>query len=487
MPALMHLTNDDWLACEQEYCSRHLSNFVERAWHIIEPGQPYIHGWHIDAVAEHLMAITAAELNRLLVNIPPGTMKSLLTSVFWPAWEWGPKRMESIRFIGAAHEEGLATRDNIRMRRLIESDWYQSLWPTSLVSDQNQKTYFENAKTGWRQSCPVKSMTGKRGDRVLWDDPHSVELAYSQAHLETATRVFRETLPTRLNNPDRSAVVVVMQRLNEQDVSGLILANDFGYEHLCLPMEYESKRAKTTCIGFKDPRTEEGELLFPERFPREIVDRDKKILGQYAVAGQFQQAPSPMGGGILKDEWWRLSKIIPPVEYRMIYADTAQKEKEHNDYSVFECWAKLKDGRIMLIDLLRGKWEAPELQTMARAFWNKHVSVKGQGKLRAMKVEDKSSGTGLIQQLKRGDDKHSPIPVKGIPREKDKVVRCMDIAPTVEAGMVLLLEDAPWLSDFMHECSHFPNGANDDMLDPAMDAINEMAGIKTTNKTAGVW
>lgn len=285
----MVLTEEDWKNIEREEC-KSLAFFIRRAWKSLEPAQPYCHGWHIDALAEHLEAVTAGKIKRLLINIPPGTMKSMMVGVMWPAWEWGAMGNKSNRIIGASHEAKLATRDNLHMRRLVASPWFQSLWPTILTSDQNEKTFFQNIDMGWRQSCAVTSMTGRRGDRVIWDDPHSVEDAYSQAALETATRVFRETLPTRLNNPDSSAIIIVMQRLAEDDVSGEIVRGDFGYEHLMLPMEYEPGRACKTSIGFSDPRKEEGELLFPARFSREVVDRDKKIMGPHAVAGKLNRA-----------------------------------------------------------------------------------------------------------------------------------------------------------------------------------------------------
>ena len=251
----------DWISLERELCRRSLADFVQRAWHVLEPSQPYVHGEHINAMCRHLEAVTAGDITRLLINIPPGTMKSMLVGVFWPAWQWGPQGLVSNRIIGASHEMGLAVRDARRMRALVTSDWFQSRWPMTMVSDQNQKTYFENDSTGWRQANAVASMTGRRGDVVIWDDPHSVEAALSPAHRETSVRVFQETLPTRLNNPDRSAIVIVMQRLHEGDVSGLILENDYGYEHLCLPMEFDPARRCQTSIGFTDWRETEGELL----------------------------------------------------------------------------------------------------------------------------------------------------------------------------------------------------------------------------------
>ncbi|MEY4294327.1 MAG: Aeromonas phage vB AsaM-56, partial [Pseudomonadota bacterium] len=226
------------------------------------------------------------------------TMKSLITNVFWPSWEWGPRRLQSMRYVGASHSQEFATRDTMKMRRLVSSEWYQNLWPTPLTKDQNEKQKFENLATGFRQAMAMKSLTGTRGDRVLIDDPHSVEGALSDAERETTIRVFKETVPTRLNNPERSAIIVIMQRLHEGDVSGVILEEEHGYVHLMLPMEFETERKCRTRIGFEDPRAEEGELLFPERFPRDVVDRDSKLMGSHAVAGQFQQRPGARGGTV---------------------------------------------------------------------------------------------------------------------------------------------------------------------------------------------
>ena len=270
------------IALDRADCQESLAAFIRLAWHLVEPGQPYVHGWHIDAICEHLEAITyRRDYNRLLINIPPGTMKSLAVSVFWPAWEWGPCGMPHLRYVCASHSlDKIGTRDSNRMRRLISSDWYRERWPAVVLTrDQNQKTQFENTATGFRVAVAAGSITGSRGDRVIIDDPHSVESAGSQAQRDSTVEWFREAVPTRLNNPDSSAIVVVMQRLHEDDVSGVILEQGLGYDHLMLPMRYAPLRAAPTEIGYEDPRTEPGELLFPERFPEEVVDRDEKVMG----------------------------------------------------------------------------------------------------------------------------------------------------------------------------------------------------------------
>jgi predicted phage terminase large subunit-like protein len=181
----------------------------------------------------------------------------------------------------------------------------------------------------------------------------------------------------------------------------------------------------------------------------------------------MQQRPSPLGGGLFKDDWWQYYTTPPILDYRAIYADTAQKTGQANDYRVFQCWGKSKTGQAVLLDQIRGKWEAPELLVQARAFWGKHR--QGAAPLRSMKVEDKVSGTGLIQTLKR-----EGVPVIPIQRDRDKITRAHDAAPLVESGNVLLPRDAPYLSGFLAEATAFPNGAHDDQIDPMMDAVTDL-------------
>lgn len=474
----MQLTEADMIAVEREYCRRSLANFAKRAWHVLEPSAELKWGWALDAICLHLEAVTDGRIKRLLMNVPPGSMKSLLTGVIWPAWEWGPQGKPEMRFVGTAHEETLAIRDNRKCRDLIKSEWFQSLWPLELSKDLNGKREFGNVRKGIRQARAFTSMTGVRGDRVILDDPISADNANSEAKLEAARLAFTETLPTRVNS-DQSAIVVIMQRLNEKDVSGVIKEMGLPYTHLWIPMRFESNNRCVTSIGWSDPREEDGELMFPERFGEEQVQELEKTLGSYGSAGQLQQRPSPRGGGILKEEWFRYYLKRPPLEYRAIFADTAQKTKEENDYSVFQCWGRAVSGEAVLIDQTRGKWEAPELLVQARAFWLKHKADTSCA-LRSMMVEDKSSGTGLVQTLRR-----EGIPVLPVQRGNDKVSRAHDTAPFVESGNVMLPMDAPWLSDFLAEVVAFPGGAHDDQLDPMFDAVKNIQTMPSTTRTDG--
>jgi predicted phage terminase large subunit-like protein len=478
----MQLTEADLISIERELCKRSLAEFAKRAWRVLEPAAELKWGWALDAICLHLEAVTNGDINRLLMNVPPGSMKSLLTGVIWPAWEWGPRGMPEMRFVGTAHEEQLAIRDSRRCRDLIKSEWYQKLWPIQLMADLDGKREFGNTKKGIRQARAFTSMTGVRGDRVILDDPISADNANSQAKLEAARIAFTETLPTRVNS-EKSAIVVIMQRLNEKDISGVILQMGLPYVHLCIPMRFEPERRSVTSIGWQDPRTEEGELMFPERFGGAQVTELEQTLGTYGAAGQLQQRPAPRGGGIINTDWFTYWRVLPQLDFRFITVDTAQKTAEQNDWSVMQAWARSSTGKAVKLDQVRGKWEAPELLVQARAFWMKHMGDQRpmcqKAALRGMYVEDKVSGTGLIQTLRR-----EGIPVVPVQRSKDKISRGYDAAPFIESGNVSLPEDAPWLSDFLAEVASFPAGAHDDQLDPLFDAINlvqRMPAVKNTN------
>ena len=522
---MLDLTSQDAFMAERELCKRSFAFFVQRAWHVVEPSTQLKWGWMLDSLCWHLQAVTEGKIQNLLANVPPGSLKSLLTGVFWVAWQWGPRNMPETRFLGAAHEQELAIRDNRRCRDLIKSDWYQDRWPITLRTDQDGKKDFGNASTGFRNARAFKSLTGARADTCILDDPISAFNANSAAHLKEAKTIFLETLPTRVNDLEVSSIVIIMQRLHQLDISGIILEMGLPYVHFCMPMEYEVDSFFPTLLRPKgydgpailaqrdpktakwhrqgehlptevaerledqpvqevfnhDPRTREGELMFPERFGREAVDTLKIQLGSFGSAGQLQQRPTPRGGGIIKETWWGWWKVRPRIKWRRMYVDTAQKKGEENDYSVLQVWGMMDTGQIALLDQMRDKWEAPDLERNARQFWAKHRAVEGMGPLEVMKVEDKVSGTGLIQGLKRpqtlSDGTVQPaLPVKAIQRNIDKISRAHSAAPQIEAGNVLLPFDAPWITDYVDEFNHFPAGAHDDQVDPTLDAIEDMLG-----------
>jgi hypothetical protein len=222
-----------------------LAGFVREAWHVLEPEAKYVPNWHIDAICAHLEAVTDGRINRLLINVPPGSSKSLIVSVMWPAWEWGPCGRRSLRYLATAFNEGPVKRDTRKCRDLIASEWYQRLWPEVRLT-RTAETSFANSATGTREGVPFGSLTSQRGDRLIIDDPHSTETAESDTERLNTTRKFREGAVNRLNDQEKSAIVVIMQRLHEQDISGVIISLGMDYVHLMLPMEFDPTRSCET-------------------------------------------------------------------------------------------------------------------------------------------------------------------------------------------------------------------------------------------------
>ena len=265
----------------RQKCRNSLVSFVEEAWPVLEPRMAFVKGPLVEAICEHLEAVTAGLITRLLINVPPGSAKSLLVSVMWPAWEWGPKGLTSYRYISSSFAETAVVRDVRKTRMLVTSDWYQRHWPHVELTRGGELS-FENTLTGTRDGVAFGSLTSRRGDRLILDDPHSVEKAESPLDRERATRRFREGAVNRLNDQAKSAIVVIMQRLHEADISGVIQEYMPDYVQLILPMEYESGRHCETEIGFSDWRRSDGELLFPARWGRQEVENLKRDMDKFA-------------------------------------------------------------------------------------------------------------------------------------------------------------------------------------------------------------
>ena len=474
---LLNLTRADLLAIERELCSRSLADFAKRAWHVLEPATPLKWGWALDAICAHLEAVTDGRINRLLMNVPPGTMKSLLTGVIWPAWEWGPRRMPQSRFLGTAHKQDLAVRDSMKCRRLIQSDWYQRLWPTALTSDQNAKTKFENDATGFREAMAFTSMTGSRGDRVVLDDPLSADDANSDAALRAADLTFTEALPSRVNN-ERSAIVVIMQRLHERDTSGIILDRKLPYVHLCLPMRFEPDRRCVTPI-FTDPRTAEGELLFPERFSEAQVADLERTMGSYASAGQLQQRPSPRGGGMFKREWFPVVDAAPAGCAWVRGWDLAATANDTAAWTAGVKIGRASDGRFYIADCRRIQGTAADAE---RLIVNT-ASQDGAAVAGSIPQDPGQAGKAQVQYLIR---QLAGYAYRATPESGDKETRALPLAAQAEAGNVLLVRGA-WNADFLAELETFPMGKFKDQVDAATRAFSELVKPQpqTTTRVVG--
>jgi predicted phage terminase large subunit-like protein len=463
---------------DAERARRSLAEFVRQAWLIVEPSTPFVPGWHIDAIIEHLEAVSRGQIRNLLINVPPRHMKSLLVSVFWPAWEW--LRWPERRWLYSSYAATLSTRDSLNCRRLIESPWYQSRWGHvfALTGDQNAKTRFDNNRSGYRLSTSVGgSVTGEGGDRIVCDDPHKVDEVESDSVRKSTITWWGRVMSTRVNDPKTAARIVVMQRCHQQDLSGHLL-EEGGWEHLCLPAEYEGTKCVTS-IGWSDPREQMDELLWHERFGPTEIEGLKRSLGSYGAAGQLQQRPSPAGGGIFKRHWFRIwqppGANLPPilVRYpdgtdRLIVAedigkvdeqaqswDCAFKGLETSDYVVGQVWGRL-GARYLLLYQERGRMDYPATLRAVRNVSQLWPNCS------AKLIEDKANGSAVIQMLAREIPGIIPVNPEG-----GKIGRAAAISPLIEAGNVYLPHPQlfPWVNDFIEECVSFPNGAHDDQVD----------------------
>ncbi len=470
----MKLTPELVLEARRETAKSSLATFARMAWPVLEPANELKWGWALDAICEHLEAVSRGEIKRLLANVPPGSMKSLLTGVIWPAWEWGPLGRQSLRYLGTAHKQDLAVRDNLKCRRLIQSRWYQNTWPVALAGDQNAKTKFENSATGFREAMAFTSMTGARGDRVILDDPHSVDDANSPAKLATDILTFREALPSRVNN-DESAIVIIMQRLNEGDVSAV--AKDLGYEHLMIPMRFEPDRRCTTSIGWADPRREEGELMFPERFPERQVEELERTLGSSATAGQLQQRPAPRDGGLFKRAWFRAVGAVPAGNRRYVRAwDLAATKKATSndpDWTVGVLMSRGEDGVFVIegVERLRGSPMEVAGAVHSRAATDPRGTV--------ILIPQDPGQAGKAQAETFVKDLAGYV-VKTDRPTGDKANRAMPAAVQAEAGQVASLitgaaDRDKWVEPFLNELTLFPGAMHDDQVDAFADALNELA------------
>lgn len=459
-----------------------LYGFIQEFWYVLEPARPFKGGWALRAMCKHLEAVTRGDILRLLMTVPPGMMKSLLL-VFWTAWEWGPKGMPRLQVLATSYSQANVLRDNLKLRRLVDSEKFQALWPIKLRDDQNAKGKFENTDNGFSEARPFSSMTGGRGDRVKVDDPHSTETAESDAERQTATRIFREGISDRLNDVTTSAIVIIMQRLHPKDIAAVALELDIGFVHLNLPMEFEGERTdengkKTggpcrTYVGgklfFEDPRTADGELLFPERFPAGEVAKLKRAKGAYAWAGQYQQRPTPRGGGMFQRDWFSIIDALPSApDWQFCRAWDFAATEGGGDYTVGCKMAYSPSLQwFVVVHVVRGQKGPAGVETLLKTT----ADQDGFGVIQHLPQDPGAAGKSDNQakiKVLVGHDVRSNRPTGS------KETRARPAAAQAQPGNISLLRGT-WNEEFMDEVCAFPNAANDDQVDAFADAFNQLA------------
>jgi predicted phage terminase large subunit-like protein len=432
------------------------SSFATRCFYDLNPQTEFAMNWHIEVIAAKLTAVRQRKIRRLIINLPPRHLKSLMASVAFPAWCLGHD--PSVPILCVSYAQDLADKLARDCRSIMMSQWYRRIFPTRLAPHRQAVQEFITTANGYRLATSNGGvLTGRGADIILIDDPLKPEEALSDAQRQSANDWFDHTLYSRLNDKRHGAIVIIMQRLHEDDLVGHVLAQE-EWEVVRFPAIAEEAEAHEieTILGPRTFTRRQGEALHREREPLDTLDRIRRTIGEYNFAGQYQQSPAPLGGGLVKAEWFKRygEKDRPESFDRVVQSwDTANKATELSDFSVCTTWG-IKGKSLYLLSVLRKHLEYPDLKRAVREqqkLFNASVVL----------IEDKASGTQLIQEL----TVEGCYAVTKYKPECDKVMRLNAQTALIENGFVYIPETASWLAEYLHEMTVFPKGKHDDQVD----------------------
>ncbi len=472
---------------DREQLAGSFKDFIKTAWSVVRPDDPFVPNWHIDAICEHLQAVTAGEIRRLQIWIPPQSMKSYCVSILWPAWEWATK--PSLNYWTASYGTRLAWRNAARSHALMNDPWYQARWGENFSFVRDAEDFFMNDRGGYRLSTsPTSEGTGYHGHRIIIDDPIEAAAAdaTSQVRLAQVNDWYDGTVESRgLGNTH--ARVIIMQRLHELDLCGHALEKE-KWEVLCLPERYEHDHPKKWA---RDPRTKDGELLWPQWRDERASSAMAAGMTTHRAAGQLQQRPAAREGEILKRGWWRFydPKILTDDKRKPRFAaivqsvDTPSKDKEQNDQIAIQAWGVSGADRYLL-DIRKGHLNYGQAKR-AIAEQARHVRKLYPRSAHYCLLENAGYGVELIEELKR--ELTGVIKVSaGL--EGNKQLRAESAAADLESGNCWLpgfgkgsaetigppdeKRTSADVVDFVNECGTFPHGRYDDQVDAWSQAMN---------------
>jgi predicted phage terminase large subunit-like protein len=522
---------------EAERLEASFYEFFKAAWPWFDTAE-LVDNWHLKDICDHMEAVARGYITRGLINEPPRTGKTAIISICFCAWIWaqrekGPLLGPQVSFFYASYAEELSLDHSVKCAALIGSRWYQRLWGDRFKLTRTTRGHIQNDKGGYRMASSVDAkVTGYGADIVIADDPHLVKEAESQNVREDTVKWWSESMPSRLNNRRTGAMIVVMQRVHEGDLSGDILAKDEearkrgrepNYVHFCVPMSYvpcshvnawvdeggmpcaaEDGVRIVTFIGddadaipdeaifWIDARTEEGELLWPGRFPANDVARLEMELGPYAYAGQYQQTPAPRGGGLIKEEWWQtfdkkaIDKLdlpvplddngepaqYPPFEFILASLDTAYTEKEENDPSALSIWGIFRDKggnpKVMLMFCWSERMQIHKLVTRVGEDCKRY-------KVDRLLIEDKAAGHSVAQELARLFGQwdfgiQMTNPSQGFIKTPDKTARLLTVVHLFAEGLIYA-PNKEWADPMIRQCALVPRAVHDDLADTCSMAL----------------
>jgi predicted phage terminase large subunit-like protein len=436
-----------------------LARFIHRTALTLSPGAPFLENWHIEAIAWHLDQVRQGKIHRLIINMPPRSLKSISASVAFPAFVLGHDPTQ--RIICVSYGTDLSTKLANDFRAVVDSRWYRDLFPAMRLAGKNSESEVATTRHGFRLATSIGgTLTGRGGNLIVIDDPLKAVDALSAPKREAANAWFSNTLLSRLDDKRTGAIVIVMQRVHMDDLTGFVLGQGGDWTVLTLPAIAEEDETIRIGNGCRHQRRA-GDLLHPEREPREVLEEARRALGSDVYSAQYQQAPVPEGGAMIKRVWVRRYDVPPPRTYRtrIIQSwDTASKAGPENDWSVCTTWAE-ENKSYYLLDVERGRYDFPTLR-------NRVLTLYEHWKPSRLLIEDMGAGTGLIQDLARSGC-HA-IPVKP---DRDKAARMSIQTGKFEAGQVWLPVRAPWLAAFEAELFAFPGSKHDDQVDSVSQAL----------------
>jgi predicted phage terminase large subunit-like protein len=439
--------------------------FLQKVFHTLCPGQEFEGGWPIDAMSYQIARILSGEERRLIVNLPPRSLKSIAFSVALPAYALGlnPRR----RIICVSYSGELAKKLSNQFRAIIESDWYRRLFPRTRIGPfKNTETEIEFTEGGFRLAVSVHgTLTGRGGDLIIIDDPIKPEDALSLTIRTGTNQWFFNTLLSRQDNKLTGAILVVMQRLHVDDLTGCLLEGPEAWIVLRLPAIAEERELILIGNGRHHERLP-GDVLCPVREPRHALETLRRQLGSDIFSAQYLQAPVPPGGAMIKCYWVQRYSHLPDRSWqsRVVQSwDTANKGGAENDLSVCTTWL-IDNGQFYLLDVERGRYDYPQLKQRALFLADLHRPD-------SILVEDTNTGSALIQELCRAGR-----PAIGVRPEGDKIARMSVQSAKFEAGLVHLPERAAWLADFEAELFAFPGSRHDDQIDSVSQALAHYSG-----------
>lgn len=454
---------------EKRSCQKDIGAFIRSAWDVLEPATELRWNWHHDVICEYLEAVRITEITRLIINVPPRSMKSIMGTICFPAWIW--IKDPSARFLFGSYSDTLSRKHSIMRRELIQSEWYQNHWKDKfkMREDQNTQSDYANSKSGVMRSASLTAgPLGEGGDYIIIDDPQNPRQAYSEAEREASINAFDRTWSTRLNDKKRGKIIIIMQRLHDKDLTGHLLAKNAKYEHLVLPAEATSERVVYLPVSKKGIVIEAGKILHPEREGREELDALKRDLGPIDYAGQYLQVPTPETGAMFKSEMFEFGTVPETCDYSFITADTAYNDKQENDYTVFAGWV-VKDQQIYLKDILRGKIKAADVESQCVPFIRKFQQYGFRGAY----IEPKAHGLFLNQNLPRLGlmiPSESQIKEFFSDRNKPKTERANNAIPYLSNRKVIINQNIHCKEELLKEVLSFPKGSHDDFTDCLIDA-----------------